>query len=140
MFIAILALSASAGCAQRYVLRMSNPEQASTVTLFEGHDPSTEDDDQITTLDDPAKIAKVAAFFRKKSDEYYAATDPGTKMPVCTVTFRNELETTDRFYIEPTHIWMKTPKDDCFRCDITPSESHALVAIFRGDSKSSTHK
>ena len=140
MFFAMLALLLTTGCAQRYMLRMSNPEQATTVSLFEGLDASTEDDDRITTLDDPAQIARVAAFFRKKSDEFYAMNDPAPKLPVCTVTFRNDMETTDRFWVEPTHIWMKTPKNEYFRCDVKPDESQSLVAIFRHEAKSSAHE
>ena len=133
MFIAMLALLPMAGCAQRFVLRMSNPDQATTVTLFEGLDRSTEDDDRVTTLEDPVKIAKVGAFFNKKADEFYPLPGSAPKLPVCTVTFRNDQEATDRFWIEPTHIYMKTPKDEYFRCDIRPSESNALVAIFRSE-------
>jgi hypothetical protein len=136
MFIVMLALllASGSGCAQRYVLRMSNPEQASTVTLFEGFDKSTEDDDRSTTLKDPAQIAKVAAFFKSKADEFYAFNTDPTLLSDCRVTFRNDMEVGDRFWLDPTHIYMKTPSGDFFACKLTPRESSDLVNIFRAAS------
>jgi hypothetical protein len=134
----MLALLPAAGCTQRFVLRMSNPEQASTVTLFEGFDKSTDDDDRSTTLEDPARISKVAAFFKSKADEFYPFNTDPTLVSTCTVTFRNEQETGDRFWLDPTHIYMKTPTGDFFACKLTTRESSDLVNIFRTASNSET--
>lgn len=131
MFIVMLALLPAAGCAQRYVLRMSNPEFASNVTLFEGFDRATEDDDRSTTLRDSASIAKVYAFFKSKQDEFYATNVDPVKVSDCTVVFRQEQEVGDRFWLDPTHIYMKTPAGDSFACKLTPRESSDLVNIFR---------
>jgi hypothetical protein len=135
MFIVMLVLVPAAGCAQRYVLRMSNPEQASTVTLFEGFDKTTEDDDRSTTLDDPVSIAKVAALFKSKADEFYPFTTDPALLSSCTVTFRNDQEVGDRFWLDATHIYMRTPSGDFFACKMTPRESNDLVSVFRASSQ-----
>lgn len=131
MFIVMLALVPAAGCAQRYVLRMSNPEESSTVTLFEGGRDETEDDDRTTVIEDPARIAKVAAFFKSKADEFSLMNADAPRMPRCTVVFRNDSEERDRFWVDPTHIYMQTPAGEYFVCKVSPRESGDLVRIFR---------
>ena len=131
MFIVMLALMPAAGCAQRYVLRMSNPEQSSTVTLFEGGREDTEDDDRTTVLDEQERIAKVAAFFKSKEDEFYRVESDSPRMPRCTVVFRKDQAEGDRFWLDPTHIYMQTPTGEYFVCKITQRESAELVNIFK---------
>ncbi len=140
MFVVMLALVPAAGCAQRYVLRMSNPEESSNVTLYEGLRPDTEDDDRSTTLQDPAQIAKVAAFFKSKADEFYLYPTDSARMPLCTITFRRDKEPGDRFWIDPTHIYMQTPSGEYFACKITQRESNDLVRIFRMAAKSPSYE
>ena len=136
MFIAMLALLPAAGCTQRYVLRLSNPEQSSSVSLFEGLDPKTEVDDRLTLLDEPARISKVAAFFKSKEEEFYKMEEDSPRMPQCTIRFNKDLDETDRFWLDPTRLYMKTPEGHYFACKITQRESSDLVKIFRSAAKS----
>ena len=138
MFIAMLALLPAAGCTQRYVLRLSNPEQSSSVSLFEGLDPSTEVDDRMTVLDETERIAKIAAFFKSKEEEFYRMEEDLPLLPQCTVTFQKDLAETDRFWLDPTHLYMRTPEGHYFACKITQRESSDLVKIFRSAAKSNS--
>jgi hypothetical protein len=136
MFIAMLALLPAAGCTPRYVLRLSNPDQASSVALFEGLDPTTEDDDRQTVIYEPDRIAKVAAFFKSKEDEFYRMEEDSPLLPHCTIRFHKDQDVTDRFWLDPTHLYMKTPDNHYFACKITQRESSDLVKIFRSAEKS----
>ena len=131
MFLGLLALLLVPGCTPRYVLRMSNPEQATTVTLFEGGSDDTEDDDRTTVVDEPQRIARIAAFFKDKADEFYKMDAETPRMPRCTVVFRQDMNEADRFWLDPTHLYMRTPEGDYFACKITQRESSDLIGIFR---------
>lgn len=131
MFIVMLALLPAVGCAQRYVLRMSNPEQSTTVTLFEAGRDDTDDDDRTTVLDEPERIAKVAAFFKSKQDEFYRLDSESPRMPRCTVVFRKDKEEGDRFWLDPDHLYMQAQTGEYFACKITPRERNDLVNVFR---------
>lgn len=131
MFIVMLALVPAAGCAQRYVLRMANPDESSTVTLFEGRSETTEDDDRTTVIEDPAQIARVYAFFKSKADEFSMMNADAPRMPRCTVVFRSDTEERDRFWVDPTHVYMKNIAGEYFVCKVTQRESGELLKIFR---------
>lgn len=131
MFIVMLALLQASGCAQRYVLKMSNPEQSTKVILFEGGSADTEDDDRQTVLDEPERIAKVVAFFKSKEDEFYRLETDSPRMPRCTIVFRKDAEEKDRFWLDPEHLYMQSLGGDYFACKITQNESAGLINIFR---------
>ncbi|MBI3866163.1 MAG: hypothetical protein HY290_30150 [Planctomycetia bacterium] len=126
----MLALLPAAGCAQRFILKMSS-EDSSSVTLFEGGSKDTEEDDRSTPLEDPERIARVAAFFKKKDDEFQPVRGDSPRMPRCTVVFRKDTEERDRFWIDPDHIYMRTPEGAYYVCKMTPRERNELLQIFR---------
>jgi len=134
MFLACWVIFAMSGCAPHYVLRLTNPEQSTTVTLFEGGRDDTEEDDRTTVIDQSDRIAKVASFFQTKKDEFALMDTDFPRLPRCTVIFHRDLEETDRFWLDPTHLYMRTPDGKYFACKLTERESRKLVDIFRSTS------
>ena len=133
MFLAWGAVLAIAGCAPHYILQLSNSDQATSCTLFEGGRDDDEEDDRATVLEDRERIAKVAAFFNSKKDDFYNSDSDSVipHLPRCTVVFRRDAEETDRFWIDPTHLYLRTNDGQYFICKITERESRKLVDIFR---------
>jgi hypothetical protein len=131
MFIVCTISAVMYGCTPHYVLHLSTPELAEQVVLFEGGSDETEDDDRTTLLEERQQIAKVAKFFQSKKDEFYVMDLESPRMPRCTVKFRRNNEDTDRFWLDPTHIYMRTPDGKYFACKITERESRQLVSVFR---------
>ncbi len=58
------------GCTPRVILRLSNPEQASSVTLFDQGAAGGNEDDTLAFIDQPARIGKVAAFFEERAQRW----------------------------------------------------------------------
>jgi hypothetical protein len=133
MFVATTVALLLAGCSQQYVLRLSNPEQATAVSLLElGKDLDSIDDDKLVILDEPRDITKVATFFESRSGQWSRLRD-GDAPPAqhYTIQFRKGDKVTDRFWFENNTICLKSPDGIYYTCDISERERAQLLNSFR---------
>jgi hypothetical protein len=121
-------------CMQRHILQMSSPEQATTVTLFDAGEDAGANDDGIVVLDGPARIVKVAAFFKKRMDKWKPYSGRVDTARRYQISFRKGDEVTDRFWIVDGALFLHTPSGKYFSCDLTDDERTQLLALF-ADSK-----
>lgn len=124
-----LAVAMVLGCSQRHILRMSSPEQASTVTLFDQGEESRDEDDTVVVLDEPERIAKVAAFFEERADKWkrYDGTPPVGRYQI---SFRKGEAVSDRFWLEGGSLGLKTPEGQYYTCNVSNAERAELLNIF----------
>jgi len=119
------------GCATRHILRMSNPEQATTVALFDQGEENGTEDDSIVVLDDSARIADVAAFFKARAEKWKPLNARPPRNPRYQISFRKWEEVTDRFWLEGRTVGLHTPAGGDFTCELSTAESAELLEIFR---------
>ena len=96
----VLTMLPVAGCSQRHVLRMSDPELSTTVTLHEIGPTNSPDDDTTIVLDERNRIAKVAAFFQARADKWVPMDIETRRPPRTAITFRRGDQITDRYWLE----------------------------------------
>ena len=133
MFVGMLvagAASFSAGCSQQYLLRMSSPEQANVVALFDSGNSKGNEDDAVVVLDEKARIKKAAAFFESRSSRWQPLTG-APPSPRYEVTFRKGDKVTDRFWLRDNVLCLQTPEGQYFTCEISDAERSELMNIFR---------
>jgi hypothetical protein len=136
MFVATAVAFTLAGCTQQYILRLSNPEQATAVVLFDnGKDEESIDDDKLVILDEPRDIAKVATFFESRSGQWNRLRE-GEAPPIehYTIHFRKGDKVTDRFWFENNTLCLKSPDGNYYTCDISERERAQLLNSFRFNS------
>jgi hypothetical protein len=131
MFAVVLAMIPVSGCSQRHILRMSNPEMSSTVTLFEQGAEDTADDDLTIVLDEPRRIAKVAAFFQARAEKWTPLAKEFRRKPRATITFRRNEQETDRFWLERDRLCLRQPNGEYYTCQLSDAERAELMSIFR---------
>jgi hypothetical protein len=129
MFVIVLAMLPASGCSQRYILRMSNPEQSTTVTYFE-QGRGEGDDDTTIVLDEPKRIAKVAAFFEARADKWRRLDEESPRMPRSAVSFRKGDQVADRFWLERDRLCFQSPDGNYYTCDLSDDERAQLKSIF----------
>jgi hypothetical protein len=117
------------GCSQRHILRMSSPEQSSTVALFDQGETSSDDDDTVVVLDEPEQIAKVAKFFEDRADRWkpFDGKPPHARYQI---TFRKGMTVSDTFWLEGGTLGLKTPEGKYFVCDVASAERAELFNLF----------
>jgi hypothetical protein len=130
MFVAAYALVV-AGCAQKHILRMSSPEQSTTVALFDQGEEDGTDDDTVIVLDDPARIADVTAFFKARVEKWKLLDGKPPRNRRYQISFRRWEEVTDRFWLEGRTLGLHTPSGDDFICDLSGAECAELLETFR---------
>lgn len=126
----VLAVSLAAGCSQHYVLRMSTPELSNYVTLFDSGTSKEKEDDGFVVLDEPARIAKAAAFFKARSSRWEPLDDT-PPAPRFEITFRKQDKVTDRFFLRDDRLCLQTPEGRYFVCSLSEAEQAELLKIFR---------
>jgi hypothetical protein len=129
MFVLVLALTPFSGCSQRYILRMSNPEQSTTVTYFEQGPGEGDDDDTMIVLDEPKRIAKVTAFFKAREAKWIPLEQPPREMRT-TISFRKGDQETNRFWVERDRLSFRDPDGKHWTCDVSDDERAKLKSIF----------
>ena len=131
MFVLMLAMLPASGCSQRHILRMSNPEQSTTVTLFEQGPEAGDADDTVIVLDEPRRIARVHAFFEARAEKWNRLEDESPRMPRSAITFRKGDRETDRFWLERDRLCFQAPSGKYFTCDLSDDERAQLQNMFR---------
>lgn len=136
MFVATAVALVLVGCSQQYVLRLSNPEQATAVSLLElGKDGESIDDDKLIMLDEPRDITKVATFFESRSGQWNRLKEgDAPPMQRYTIQFRKGDKVTDRFWFENNTLCLKSPDGIYYTCDISERERAQLLNSFRFNS------
>jgi hypothetical protein len=129
MLAAAIAVVLMPGCSQRHILRMSSPEEASTVTLFDQGETNREDDDTVVVLDQPVRIAKAARFFEDRADRW-KAFDGKPPMARYQISFRKGMTVSDNFWLEGGSLGLKTPEGKYYICDVSSAERAELLNIF----------
>jgi hypothetical protein len=127
----------SVGCSPQYILRMSSPEQANVVALFDSGERKGNEDDAFAVLDQRAQIKKAAMFFESLSARWRPLSgDPPA--PRYEVAFRKGDKVTDRFWLRGNVLCLRTPEGKYFTCEISEREQAELMKMFRftADSKS----
>ena len=130
MFVAVLAATMGAGCSQRHILRMSNPEQATMVTLFDRGEDTGEGDDTVVVVDERPRIARAASFFEARAERW----NPSNVKPAGAryhISFRTGDNVSDRFWLDGYTLGLTTPSGEHYTCDITESERAKLLKIFQ---------
>ncbi len=129
MLAAVMAVVLMPGCSQRHILRMSTPEQASMVTLFDQGQSSSEDDDTVVVLDEQERITKVAKFFEDRADRWkpFDGKPPKARYQI---SFRKGTTVSDTFWLEGGSLGLKTPEGKYFICDVSSAERAELLNIF----------
>lgn len=135
-FIVMLALAPAWGCSQRYLLRMSHPEQSSAVALYEGGREETDDDDRTTVLNEPERIMKVARFFEARADHWRPLADNSPRPPRCTIKFIKDDQETDRFWVDRERLLLQTPDGKYMVCDLSARDRAELFGAFRSSTNS----
>jgi len=138
MLVVAFAVMLSPGCSQRHILRMSNPEQASTVTLFDQGEESRDDDDTVIVLDDAERIAKVAKFLEARAEKWkrFNGTPPVGRYQI---SFRKGEAVSDRFWLEGGSLGLKTPSGEYYTCNVSNAERAELLGIFRFTTNFKSH-
>jgi hypothetical protein len=129
MAVVLTAIGLTGGCSQRHILRMSSPEQASMVTLFDQGQSSSEDDDTVVVLDEQERITKVAKFFEDRADRWkpFDGKPPKARYQI---SFRKGTTVSDTFWLEGGSLGLKTPDGKYFICDVSSAERAELLNIF----------
>ena len=141
MLLVFMLAMVPAGCSQHYVLRLSNPEEATTVTFFDQGDGDGEDDDTTIVLDEPNRIAKVAAFFEARAAKWHRLDDDLPQRRRRTaISFRKGDQPTDRFWLERDRLLFQQPDGRYFVCDLTDAERTELKNIFHFTTNFKTEK
>jgi hypothetical protein len=130
MFALILTILPACGCSQRHILRMSSPELSTTVSFFDKGPTDSDDDDTTIVLDEPKRIAKVAAFFEARTDKWKPLDAESRRKRQTTISFRKGDQTTDRFWLERDRICLQDPAGDCWTCDLSDAERAELKNYF----------
>ena len=132
-------MAISPGCSQRHILRMSSPEQASTVTLFDQGEESRADDDTVVVLDESERIAKVAAFFDARAEKWkrFDGTPPVGRYQI---SFRKGETVSDRFWLEGGSLGLKTPEGQYYTCNVSNAERAELLNIFHFTTNFKSHE
>jgi hypothetical protein len=130
MFVLLLAMLLASGCSQRHILRMSNPELSTNVTLFEQGSEDSDDNGTTIVLDEPKRIAKVAAFFEARAEKWKPLEEEFRRKPQSAVAFRKGDQTTDRFWLERDRLCFQSPDGKYFTCDLSDDERAQLKSIF----------
>ncbi len=118
------------GCTPRVILRLSNPEQASSVTLFDQGAVGGTEDDTLAYLDQPARIAKVAAFFEERTQRWETIKGSPPVRKRYTISFRKGEEVTDRFWLEGSTLGLQTPSGNENSCILSEEERFKLLQLF----------
>jgi hypothetical protein len=126
----LLALMPNSGCSQRHILRMSNPELSTTVSLHEVGSDEGDADDTTIVIDEPQRIAKVAAFFQARSDKWVPMDEEFRRKPRSAIAFRKGDQTKDRFWLERDRLCLQQPSGEYFVCDLSDAERAELVGLF----------
>lgn len=127
--VAASAALVASGCA-RHILRMSNPEQASSVSLFDQGPADGNEDDTLTLLDEPARIAKVAKFFEARTDRWEPVKGSPPVKRRYLISFRKGEEVTDRFWLDGTTLGLQSPRGKDYTCQLDDAERQKLIALF----------
>ena len=130
-FVLVLVLMPGWGCSQRHILRMSNPELSTTVTLFDQGVAEDNDDDTVIVLDEPNRIAKVAAFFEKRADKWVLLDDDSQRPRRVVISFRKGDRDTDRFWLERDRLCLRSHSGEYYTCELSDAERAELLSIFR---------
>lgn len=132
MFVGAFVVAAlfAAGCSQHYVLRMSSPEEANIVALFDSGESKDNEDDAFVALDERARIKKVARFFEARAARWMPL-EGAPPSPRYEFTFRKGEKVTDRFWLRDNVLCLKTPEGHYFTCEISDAERSELMNIFR---------
>ena len=117
-------------CTPRHILQMSSPEQSTTVTLFDAGEEGVADDDEVVVLDQPARIAKVTTFFKKRLDKWQPYAGKVDTARRYQISFRRGDEVTDRFWIVDGALFLHSPNGKYFSCALTEEERSRLLGLF----------
>lgn len=130
MFAGAVAVLLASSCSQRLIMRMSSPQQATSVTLSDRGQTTRSEDDAIVVLEDPTRISAVAGFFESRAENWRALNEfPPT--PRYQISFRNGNEVTDRFWLDEGALVLKTSSGKNYTCDLTSNERAKLLKIFQ---------
>ena len=130
MFVLLLAMMPAPGCSQRHILRMSNPELSTNVTLLEQGPEEGDDDDTLIVLDEAKRIVKVAAFFEARADKWAPLNEQAPRKPSSAITFRKGDQVTDRFWLERDRLCFQSPEGKYYTCDLSDDERAQLKGLF----------
>ena len=130
MFVLLLAMMPTAGCSQRHILRMSNPELSTTVTYFDQGSDDGDADDTVIVIDEPQRIAKVAAFFQARTEKWVPIEEDFRRKPRSAITFRKGDQTKDRFWLERDRLCLQQPNGEYYVCDLSDVERAELMGLF----------
>lgn len=131
MFGGVMVVMLASSCSARHILRMSNPEKASAVALFDAGETTGEEDDTVIVLDEPARIARVAAFFEARAEKWDRYAGKVNVKRRYQISFRRGEDVTDQFWIAGTRLLLHTPSGVYYRCDVSDAEVAELLEIFR---------
>jgi len=132
MFVVAAAALVLPACT-RHVLQMSSPEQASSVTLFDGGaDAAAENDDAVVVLDQPKRIARVAGFFQKRAMNWEPYSGRLDETRRYQISFRKAGDVTDRFWIMDGSLLLHSPSGKYYQCALSDSERSELLSMFSG--------
>lgn len=130
MFAGAVAILLASGCSQRLIMRISSPQQATSVTLSDRGETTRDEDDAIVVLEDPARIAAVAGFFEARGENWRPLNEfPPT--PRYQISFRNGNDVTDRFWLDDSALVLKTSSGKSYVCDLTSNERAKLLKNFQ---------
>jgi hypothetical protein len=130
MFVAVGVAILIPGCTPRHILQMSSPEQASTVSLLDAGESADADDDKLVVLDQPARIARVAAFFQKRTQKWEKSDGKMEAARRYQISFRKGDDVTDRFWIAGGSLVLHSPNGQYFTCDLSETERSQLLSLF----------
>lgn len=130
MIIFMLTMLPASGCSQRHILRMSSPELSTNVSLFDQGPTDSKDDDILIVLDEPKRIAKVAAFFEARTDKWKPLDGESRRIRQTTISFRKGDKITDRFWLERDRICLQNTNGECWACDLSDAERAELKNYF----------
>ena len=135
MWVVVAALF-SVGCSPQYILRMSSPEQANVVALFDSGERKGNEDDGFAVLDQRAQIKKAAMFFESLAARWRPLKGP-PPAPRYEVAFRKGDKVTDRFWLRDNVLCLRTPEGEYFTCEISEREQAELMKMFQFTADSS---
>ncbi|MGE5192458.1 MAG: hypothetical protein ACM3U2_08135 [Deltaproteobacteria bacterium] len=129
MFVVAAVAFLSPACT-RHILQMSSPEQASTVTLFDGGEEGAAEDDTVVVLNEPAQISRVARYFRKRAGKWEPYTGRIDQSRRYQISFRKGDDVTDRFWIVKGSLFLHSPTGKYYKCDLSDAERSELLNLF----------
>ncbi len=130
MFVVVGVAFLIPACTPRHILQMSSPEQASTVTLFDAGENADAEDDKTVVLDQPAQIARVASFFKKRAERWEKDDSQAARQRRYSISFRKGGEVTDQFWIVSGSLLLHTPAGEYYACELTDGERSQLLNLF----------